>query len=431
MASIHYKDALTVRRKNKRMAIGPISFRGKKIAIVLTLVSIVLISGMANAELQVSTIISLSGSIVPKSLLPLHTEGQYIKDSKNDTIVLQGVARIELTYCGDPDYTSWYKSQFKEIETQYDLLEQYNAKIVRLSLNLAFWEKWHDTSFQGWNIGTYPQIVDNIVNWCRSRGIYVLLDQHGLTYPSTNQNAQVSWDFQTNRKQELLDWYTELATRYRNETAVIGIDIFNEPPANYPGKTTQEVLDTWHTFSVNAIDKIHEVTQNWLIFLEVPGFQISNWKNCPSGFVERPNLVYTAHEYYTSDLGYYSGLNSTNWAPQNYATSYMNGELDVARTEMEALFVQRDFWMLNQSYPVCIDEFGTSTSAPNWNIQINDFYRMLDSYGVSWIQWAWHHCWSHNEEENGPVIYDMLTYNWTNLSPIGQAYANYMSRIEK
>jgi aryl-phospho-beta-D-glucosidase BglC (GH1 family) len=143
------------------------------------------------------------------------------------------------------------------------------------------------------------QILDNLVKWCKARGIYVIIDMHGAPGGQTGQNIDDSANdqpelfIQPKYEKRLTDLWTSLATRYRDEPAVAGYDLLNEPLPQKTGaadkyKSQLEPLYQRLTQAIRKIDQKHMII--------VEG---CDWANDWSVFTKPfdKNLVYQFHYY--------------------------------------------------------------------------------------------------------------------------------------
>lgn len=127
-------------------------------------------------------------------------------------------------------------------------------------------------------------LIDRLIDWCRSHGLWVLLDLHGAPGGQTGTNI----DDSPNGKPELfmspeyrhrtLELWRELARRYRDEPVVLGYDLLNEPLPNewqhrYAGELQRLYRDL--TRAIRDIDTHHLImyegshwATNWSIFDE-------------------------------------------------------------------------------------------------------------------------------------------------------------------
>src|SRR6266508_5788646 len=82
------------------------------------------------------------------------------------------------------------------------------------------------------------ELLDRVVDWCRSEGLYVILDMHAAPGGQTGDNIDDSFAypflFESGESQELtINIWRKIAARYRNEPGMIGYDLLNEPIAHY------------------------------------------------------------------------------------------------------------------------------------------------------------------------------------------------------
>lgn len=102
---------------------------------------------------------------------------------------------------------------------------------------------------------------DKAVQMAKKHGLYVILDMHGAQggqspYDHTGHSGQNKlWSNPTNSKR--LAWlWGELAKRYRNETAVVAYDVFNEPYGGEPDQIRKVWEQAYHAIRKNDPDKL-------------------------------------------------------------------------------------------------------------------------------------------------------------------------------
>jgi endoglucanase len=128
-------------------------------------------------------------------------------------------------------------------------------------------------------------LIDRLIGWCREHRIWVLLDLHGAPGGQTGTNIDDSpnnrpdlfkdrryWD-------QTLELWRLLATRYADESVVLGYDLLNEPLPNewqyeYVAELTKlyqdltEVIRSVDTNHLIVYEGTHWAT-NWDLFTEV------------------------------------------------------------------------------------------------------------------------------------------------------------------
>jgi endoglucanase len=146
--------------------------------------------------------------------------------------------------------------------------------------------------------GVGYEMLDRVVGWCKSEGLYVILDMHGAPGGQTGDNIDDSWGypflFESPESQELtVAIWRKLAARYRDEPIVIGYDLLNEPIAHYFDAAhfnpRLEPLYKRIVAAVRGVDKNH------VIFLGGAQWD-TNFKVFGPPF--DPKLAYTFHKYW-------------------------------------------------------------------------------------------------------------------------------------
>jgi endoglucanase len=143
-------------------------------------------------------------------------------------------------------------------------------------------------------------LLDRVIAWCREAGLWVVLDLHcapgGQTGTNIDDSFGYPWLFENTADQDLtVDVWKRLAEHYRDETAVLGYDLLNEPIPHFPqlqkynGKL--EPLYKRITSAIRAVDAKHVII--------LGGAQWdSNFKVFGAPFDR--NVMYSFHKYWTA-----------------------------------------------------------------------------------------------------------------------------------
>ena len=107
--------------------------------------------------------------------------------------------------------------------TQY-MVANWGANIVRVPLNQ---DRWLGTAC-GITAATYQGYVDQIVNWCNTNNVYVLLDLHWSDTGTAGGGSVCSSGQHDMPDDNSSTFWTSVATRYANNPAVL-FDLYNEP----------------------------------------------------------------------------------------------------------------------------------------------------------------------------------------------------------
>ena len=142
-------------------------------------------------------------------------------------------------------------------------------------------------------------LLDNLVAWCKTNGVYVIIDMHAAPGGQTGQNIDDSANDQPElfmeRKyqDQLVALWKAIALRYKDEPTVAGYDLLNEPLPERTGaakayKARVEPLYKRITKAIRKVDPKHIII--------VEGV---DWANDWSIFTKPfdKNLVYQFHYY--------------------------------------------------------------------------------------------------------------------------------------
>ena len=188
------------------------------------------------------------------------------------------------------------------------------------------------------------------MTWSRAAGIYLILDLHcapgGQTGTNIDDSRGYPWLYESPAAQaQLLAVWHNLAAHYRDEPAILGYDLLNEPLPAYPGwekyKPLLEPLFRRVTETVRAADPNH-------IVILTGAHWDSDFKILGAPFAR--NVAYTFHKY---------------WMPP----------------KVEAVQEYLDF-SARHNVPVFIGETGENKD--EW---IADFHALLEEQHIGWTFW--------------------------------------------
>lgn len=140
------------------------------------------------------------------------------------------------------------------------------------------------------------EIFDLYIDYCTTKGIYVVLDHHRRTAGAGADGSPVSGSYTV---QNWIDNWLVMANRYKDNPTVVGADVHNEPH--------DLTWDSWAAYVEQCGNAIHQVAPAWLIFVEGVGAYNSVpywWGGQLQGVANRPitlgiqnRVVYSPHEY--------------------------------------------------------------------------------------------------------------------------------------
>ncbi len=144
------------------------------------------------------------------------------------------------------------------------------------------------------------KLLDRLIVWSRAEDLYVLLDLHaapgGQTGTNIDDSAGYPWLYQSPQEQEhLIAIWRRLATHYRDEPAVLGYDLLNEPIPHFPKlaplNSSLEPLYKKLSGEIRKIDGHH------ILFLGGAQWD-GNFSVLGKPF--DANTAYTFHKYWTT-----------------------------------------------------------------------------------------------------------------------------------
>jgi hypothetical protein len=144
------------------------------------------------------------------------------------------------------------------------------------------------------------KLLDRLIVWSRVESLYVVLDMHaapgGQTGANIDDGTGYPWLYQSPQEQQhLIAIWRRLAAHYRDEPAVLGYDLLNEPIPHFP--KLAPLNSSLEPLYKRLSDEIRKVDGNHILFLG--GAQ---WDANFSVFGKPfdANVAYTFHKYWTA-----------------------------------------------------------------------------------------------------------------------------------
>ena len=141
--------------------------------------------------------------------------------------------------------------------------------------------------------------IDDLVGWCRKRGLRVILDMHDCPGGNTGDNIDDSyghaWLFEEECYQrQYCEIWQKIAKRYADEPVVLGYDLMNEPISNRLSNMA-ELNKQLERVQFMAIDAIRKVDTKHIVILA--GGQWNGNFDVFTDFDKDPNMMYECHHY--------------------------------------------------------------------------------------------------------------------------------------
>ncbi|MDR2038263.1 MAG: glycoside hydrolase family 5 protein [Bacteroidales bacterium] len=205
-----------------------------------------------------------------------------------------------------PDFTAWFWREFKKnYITKDDIayIRQTGMNSIRIPFHYKLFT---NEDYMGL---THDQdgfeIIDQLLDWCRKEGLYVIFDMHDAPGGQTGDNIDDSygypWLFESEESQQLCcDIWKNIAKRYANDTIVLGYDLLNEPIAHYFKDDYPHLNAALEPFYKRCTAAIREVDKNHIVLLAGAQWNanfsvFSDWK-----FDDK--IMYTCHRYWCDTL---------------------------------------------------------------------------------------------------------------------------------
>ena len=171
------------------------------------------------------------------------------------------------------------------------LLHRAGFNAVRVPLHYSLFESDDAEGFK---------LLDRLILWSRAEGLYVILDLHaapgGQTGTNIDDSSGYPWLYQSPQEQEhLVAIWRRLAKHYRDEPAVLGYDLLNEPIPHFP--KLAPLNSSLEPVYKKLSGEIRKVDAHHILFLG--GAQ---WNSNFSVFGKPfdANVAYTFHKYWTA-----------------------------------------------------------------------------------------------------------------------------------
>jgi endoglucanase len=146
--------------------------------------------------------------------------------------------------------------------------------------------------------GVGYELLDRVIKWSKNQGLYVILDMHAAPGGQTGDNIDDSFAypflFESPESQALtVRIWQKIAARYKDEPAVLGYDLLNEPiPHFFDVANLNPKLEPLYRKIVSGI---REVDRNHIIFLGGAQWD-TNFKVFGTPFDDK--VAYTFHKYW-------------------------------------------------------------------------------------------------------------------------------------
>jgi len=351
-------------------------------------------------------------------------------------------------------------------EADFDNIMRSGANVIRLPIYYRVIREIDEQTGQ-WLAGSdfnFEQI-DRVVNFCADRGIYVLLDLHGAPgaqnkeYHSGRTSAGSPGEGFYHQlfnpatgvyRQRTIELWEALAQHYKDNTAVMGYDLLNEPfgaidPLYYPD--IHDGYEALGEFYDQLYSAVRQKDPHHIIVMEAIPVD-KDWDTLPDpADYNWQNVVYQFHYY---GFKFNSAGKIDGVLDRDQQALYLVSGNDPACEQYpdDDKFCGKVLYSKQDEYdvPVLIGEFSGFNQRENWDLYLKTF----NKEGWSWTMWSYKHhppreewgLYTHryyNDEapnvgaddittlEQKFSLYDTLSHHELNVS-LGKILGDYFSR---
>ena len=226
--------------------------------------------------LPVLILLAMTTALTAQSPLPqISVKGNSFVTPDGKPVVFRGLNT------SDPDKLEnsghWDESYFRE-------MKNWGANIVRFPVHPSAWRKRGQEAYLG--------LLDKGIELAAAQGLYVIIDWHSIGNLKAeiyqNEMYNTTWD-------ETMAFWQTVATRYKGNTTVAFLELFNEPTISN-GRFGNCTWNDWKGMMEELITAIRK-TGNTAVPL-VAGF---NWaydlKDVADNPINAPGIGYVSHPY--------------------------------------------------------------------------------------------------------------------------------------
>jgi endoglucanase len=374
-----------------------LAFRVRRRILALALTTVLLGGTAAAAPVAAVPAAAAPAAIVPAATAPaasgwLHTAGGSIVTASGAPYVIKGVSwfGMETTNCAP--HGLWSISlaaglaQIKSMgftTLRVPFSNECLAASATSSINYAVNPDLANKTPQ--------QVLDIVISRAAAAGLNVILDRHR---PDSGSQSELWYTATYSEARWIADWKA-LATRYKNDPTVIGVDLHNEPHGPACWGCGNAATD-WQAAATRGGNAVLAVNPKLLILIEgvenQPNGTSTWWGGGLSGVAAKPVTLKVAHQVVYSPHDYPASVYAQKWfSAANYPAN------------LTAV------WDANWGYiskrgiaPVLVGEFGSkleTTSDTQWMSALVGY---LGANKTSFAYWSF----NPNSGDTGGIVAD-------------------------
>jgi hypothetical protein len=275
----------------------------------------------------------------------LTVDGNQLKDPAGNTVILRGVAMIDL---GETEENEGGVIELIDRMTDVNDTQGNSPGFYTKVIRLAVYPHDSDafTSPFTWEPGNtdyYDQMLRPVVDYAREKGIYAIIDWHYI-------------DDTTPHRETTNAFWSDIAPRFANDSHVL-FELFNEPINDGDWESVRTDMQAWY-------DTVRQSAPQNLVLVGTP-----NWSQIVGPTATTPingtNVMYVAHMY-----------------PLHWGFEELRNEITTAAA-VHPVFMSE--WGFHEGEEEIVNGTITSYGTP--------FKAFVDGLGLSWTAWCASHNW--------------------------------------
>ncbi len=285
----------------------------------------------------------------------------------------------------------------------FQVLAEWGCNLVRAQLVRKWGVTDSDRDLDDYNrwIAKRLDLLERQIEWCHELGIKMIIDLHN---PPGGRNASLDFNLYHEKKyfDRFLSLWEEIAERFKENPALYGYDLINEPHQTSPAK----LHDYWEVQRI-AAERIRAIDP------ETPIYVASNDFNSPSAYsymspLKLKNIIYQVHFYLPGSYTH-QGLNNTWGVKGKNAHLAYPGVIDGIPYHRESLKKQLEpvleFAKRHRALIFC-GEFSAIIWAKGAERYLQDCIDLWEEFAWDWTYHAFreYRGWSVEHEWNGSRI---------------------------
>jgi endoglucanase len=274
-------------------------------------------------------------------------------------------------------------------EDDIRFLKECGSTVVRLPLSYKHFED--DSKPFVYKESGFARL-DKMLDWCEKAGLYAILDLHAVQgwqntdWHCDNDSAHATFWEHPHFIDRFVALWQEFARRYKDNRAVAGYDVMNEPLCNAArGRftTMKKYKPDWDKINPvfhRVVDAIRKIDAKHIIFLEGDYFS-SLFAGFEAPFTD--NLAYSSHNYNDAGFGpgaYPGVINGIKWDKEQQLNIFLSHE--------GTQFSQK------HNVPLWVGEFGSVYNGASEETgdrlrALDDQIGVFEAHSTHWTTWTY------------------------------------------